>query len=167
MRHGPAPLPFVRGGAVLVLAACADPTAGDTAPATPASPPSITSAEVTCDGEAGEWTVTVTTDGWTGNGQLLLSTDGEYVERHPLYSRSAAADGSADELGLTLAVVPDWRDVTLGASTYFNCLTTDLTGIVRVFTRDGTAVADCRAFGAAPERWAAWDAGASCDETLE
>jgi hypothetical protein len=122
---------------------------------------------VTCDDEGGEWTVVVTTDAWTGNGQVLLSTDGAYVERHPLYSRSAAADGSADELGLTLAVVPDWRDVTAGTSTYFNCLARDLTGIVRVFTRDGTAQADCRAFGADPERWASWDAGATCDRALE
>lgn len=150
---------------LLLLAACADgPAANDGA--LPDAPPSITAVSVECDVGDAEWQLIVETDAWTGNGQLLLSDDGVYLEKHPVYSRASAADGSADELTVALAVVPDWRDVVLGATTYFNCSTPELTGIVRVFTQDGTAAADCRAFGAAPERWASWDLGVSCDTVL-
>ncbi|MDP2309357.1 MAG: hypothetical protein Q8P18_25275 [Pseudomonadota bacterium] len=123
-------------------------------------------ASVACDTEDARWRFEVTTDAWTGNGQVLLSTDGAYVERHPMFSTAAAADGTSDELDLTLSVEPDWRDVLLGSSTVFNCNEPDLTGIVRVLTRDGSEVADCRAFGAAPERWESWTAGASCGTML-
>ena len=114
-----------------------------------------------------EWRFEAETDAWTGNGQVLLSTDGDYVERHPLYSTSAAPDGSKDTLALALTVVPDWRDVTPGSTTFFNCLEPALTGILRVFTADGSAQADCRAFGTEPERWGAWSTGVRCEQLLE
>lgn len=130
-------------------------------------PPAITSAAVTCTPEHARWRFQVTTDAWTGNGQVLLSADGIYVERHPIFSQSAAPDGTSDTLDLTLSVQPDWRDVNPGSSTVFNCREPDLAGILRVFTRDGAAEADCRAFGIAPERWVDWTPGTSCAVILE
>ncbi|MDP2315384.1 MAG: hypothetical protein Q8P41_20975 [Pseudomonadota bacterium] len=130
-------------------------------------PPAITTASVTCDATVPRWTFAVQTDAWTGNGQVLLSTDGEYVEKHTLYSQSAAADGTSDTLELKLTVEPDWRDVTLGSTTVFNCNEPDLTGILRVWTRAGDEEADCRAFGVASERWTTWDASATCANVLD
>lgn len=139
---------------------------GDTAVDPSDTPPTITEATVDCDTREGRWTFAVTTDAWTGNGQVLLTSDGAYVEKHTVYSVSAAPDGTADQLELTLDVVPDWRDVVLGSSTIFNCGDTSLTGIVRVFTRDGSRASDCRVFGVSPERWAGWDVGVTCDTLL-
>ncbi len=154
--------------AVLVFApACTGAPAEETGTAIEATLPSLTAATVGCDVAAAEWRFTATTDAWTGNGQVLLSTDGAYVEKHTLYSQSAAADGSADSLALTLDIESDWRDVVIGSSTAFNCNEADLTGILRVWSRDGTEQADCRAFGVSPERWDTWDAGARCATLLD
>lgn len=129
--------------------------------------PRLTAVDVTCDAQAAEWTFTATTSAWTGNGDVRLSADGAYVESHALLSVSAAEDGSADELRLSLSIVADWRDVVSGSRTAFNCEAPDLAGVLRVRTRDGAAVADCRAFGVAPERWTEWDADVACDTVLE
>ncbi|MES2639144.1 MAG: hypothetical protein V4850_06660 [Myxococcota bacterium] len=153
--------------AALVLVGCTGGKDADTGIEPTTRPPAMTSASAECATVDALWRFDVRTDAWTGNGQVLLSTDGVYVERHPLYSRSAEADGTSDTLDLTLSIVPDWHDVVLGSSTVFNCGEADLTGILRVFTRDGAEEADCRAFGVAPERWATWSAGASCAEVLE
>jgi hypothetical protein len=130
------------------------------------TPPSIASADVGCDVGDARWSFAVGTERWTGNGQVLLSADGAYIERHPMFSVGAVSDGSEDALALELGVVGDFRNVVLGATTAFNCETPGLTGVLRVFTRDGDTVADCVAFGDAPERWAEWDAGLGCDEVL-
>jgi len=154
--------------AVLVFAAgCTGASARDTGTAIAAPLPSLTAVSVTCDVADAEWGFTATTDAWTGNGQVLLSADGAYVEKHTMYSKSAAADGSADALALMLTIEPDWRDVTVGSSTAFNCNEAELTGILRVWSRDGTEQADCRAFGVSPERWETWDAGARCATLLD
>lgn len=154
---------------LLALLACAPRGAADTASAqvedTPA--PTLTDVSVDCDDSRAEWAFAATTDAWTGNGQVVLSRDGAYVERHTMYSVEAEADGSADRLALELDVVPDWHDASAGSSTYFNCGTADLAGVLRVWTRDGGAVADCVAFGEAPERWAEWDESVACDEALD
>lgn len=150
------------------LTAClgGQPPAGDTGEV-PDRVPAIVEASVACDADDAVWSFVVETDAWTGNGQVALSTDGVYVERHTMYSVSAEADGSADRLELELDVVGDWRDASAGSSTAFNCQEPDLAGVLRVFTRDGDDVADCRAFGEAPERWAEWDASLACDAVLE
>jgi hypothetical protein len=158
---------FVRPCAALVFAvACVNHADDAVDTSLSAAAPTIVTASAECDTEKATWTFAVTTDAWTGNGQVVLSTDGDYVEKHTMYSSSAAADGSADSLELSLSVVPDWRDVTLGASTVFNCGEAGLTGILRVWTRDGDDEADCRAFGDAPERWDTWDAGVRCENVL-
>lgn len=151
---------------MLLLLACTGPAPSDSTLISNAVPV-ITTATVDCDRDAGRWSFAVTTDAWTGNGQVVLSADGVYVERHPMYSSKAAADGTSDRLELTLDVVPDWRDVALGDSTVFNCNTSALAGVLRVWSRDGEDEADCRAFGDTPERFADWGIGVSCDAVLE
>lgn len=131
-----------------------------------AAVPVLTSVTVDCDDHDATWAFAATTDAWTGNGQVVMSVDGAYVEKHPLDSVEAAADGSADRLSLDLEVIADWRDVSVGSSTAFNCDTPELSGVLRVYTRDTGAVADCVAFGEAPERWTEWDAAVACDELL-
>lgn len=128
--------------------------------------PTLVSVAVTCDGDAATWTFEAETDAWTNNGQVLLSADGAYIERHDLYSVEAALDGTHDRLKLVLEVVPEWRDVTLGTSTVFNCETPELAGVLRVYARGSKDVADCRAFGEAPERWSTWDPEVACASTL-
>jgi len=139
----------------------------DTTPDDPEYPlPAITAVTVECDAERAAWSFTVDTTGWTGNGQVLLSSDGDYVERHPLDSVSAAADGSTDRLDLDLDVVSDWRDVSEGSTTAFNCATPDLLGVLRVYERTGDEVADCRIFGEQPDRWAAWEPDTACTQAV-
>ena len=113
-----------------------------------------------CDPIHARWTFTAETNAWTGNGQVLLSTDGIYLETHPLDSKSAAGDGSSDSLALYLTVVADWRDVSLGSSTVFNCDEPMLAGILRIFEQDGKTEADCRYFGEDP--WDRWNLGVDC-----
>lgn len=126
--------------------------------------PTITSASVSCDTSAAEWSFDLRTDGWTGNGLVLLSTDGAYLEQHPIYTVGSEPDGTADHLRLTLGVVPDFRDVVLGSTTVFNCREADLTGLIRVWEQDGETQSDCLVFGDAPERWAEWVVG--CEDGL-
>lgn len=153
--------------ALVLLCGCA-PLGQDTGrPAPSWEDPVIVEATAACDVAAARWSFEVATEGWTGNGQVLLSADGSYIEKHPLYSVGAAADGSTDELALGLAVVRDFRDVVVGTSTAFNCDAVGLTGVIRVYDRAGDRVADCRAFGASPERWAEWDGSLGCDTLLE
>jgi hypothetical protein len=160
--HLAAQVGLVLSCAAVVLGACTG--AGDSpAPSPSDTPPSITKLDVECDAEEAEWALDVKTDAWTGNGRVSLSADGDYVELHPFYSVESAPDGTADRLALDLSVVPDWREVTLGASTVFNCAAPSLTGLVQVWTRDGSEQGDCITFGEAPERWAEW-APPGCDE---
>lgn len=153
---------LVRTCAVFVFA-CTGSTAEPPAAVSTAEP-TITTSSVECDTTAAEWSFDLRTDGWTGNGLVLLSTDGAYLEQHPIYTVGSEADGTADHLRLELGVVPDFRDVVFGSTTVFNCREADLTGLIRVWTRDGESQADCLAFGDAPERWAEWVVG--CDTTL-
>lgn len=152
--------------ALLLLCGCAplDPDTGRPAPSY--EDPVIVEATAVCDVAEARWTFEVATQGWTGNGQVLLSADGSYVEKHTMYSVGAAADETSDALALSLAVVRDFRNVVAGTSTAFNCDAAGLAGVIRVYDRTGDAVADCRAFGSAPERWAEWDASAACEVVL-
>lgn len=152
--------------ALLLLAGCA-PLDQDTGrPAPTYEDPVIVEASAVCDVAAARWSFEVTTQAWTGNGQVLLSADGTYIEKHPMFSVGAAADGSSDALALSLSVVRDFRDVVAGTSTAFNCDAAGLAGVLRVYDRPGDAVADCRGFGDSPERWAEWDSSAACDVVL-
>lgn len=140
----------------------------DTTPDPPVyDDPLFTEASAACNDEDARWTFRGTTVAWTGNGEVVLSTDGSYIERHPWPSVESAPDGTTDELELKLDVVPDWRDVTPGASTVFNCDEPELAGLLRVFVRGGDAVADCRWFGEASDRWATWEPESACATPLE
>jgi hypothetical protein len=152
---------------MLLLLACAtpdpDPVPDDTT--TPAVP-AITAAAAACDVDDAQWAFSAQADAWTGNGEVVLSDDGDYVEHHPMYSTTAASDGSSDTLALTLTIVADWRDAVAGTSTAFNC-DAPLAGVLRIYTRDGADVADCRAFGEEPSRWQNWDPDVACEAVIE
>ncbi|MFZ5477789.1 MAG: hypothetical protein ACOZNI_13520 [Myxococcota bacterium] len=150
----------------ILLAACAVPDSRKPPERLDTPVPALVEASVACDDVEARWTVRAVTDAWTGNGDVWLSKDGVYVETHPLTSSEAEWDGSRDTLELTLSVKADWRDVSEGSSTAFNCDEPGLAGVLRVFTRTGAEVADCRAFGEDPSRWATWDAEVACDEVL-
>lgn len=160
-------MPHVLGACGFLFFGCVRGAVPDTAVTADPDTPHITSASVECDTEDAEWTFSIQADAWTGNGQLQWTTDGDYLEKHMIYSEEGAADGTSERLGLDLDVVADWRDVETGSSTWFNCNTVDLTGILRIYTRTGGDEADCRAFGTAPERWSEWDLGVSCETLLE
>ncbi len=151
---------------MLTLSACPSP-APDTGVRDPeATDASITSLSIACDGGTGVWTIDAETDAWSGGGRLTLSADGAYVEVHPIRSVDAALDGSSDHLHAELSVVGDFRDVSVGGSTWFNCGTPDLQGLFIVNSRDGERVTDCRRFGVDTARWATWDLG-SCPSEIE
>lgn len=77
--------------------------------------PEITQVTLSCDREAGRWSVDVRTSAWTGGGRLLWTTDGDYVEQHSgLRSVRAGADGLSDRLALDIAIVDDVRGVSDG-----------------------------------------------------
>lgn len=151
---------------LLALLACAAPPVDTGRAAIEYTSPAITAASAECDTYEPGWTFEVATDAWTGNGQVYLSADGAYVERHPMYTVGAAYDGTADALRLELGVAADFRDVVAGSTTVFNCSAAALTGVIQVFERDGRTVADCRAFGEAPERWKEWSASVACETVL-
>lgn len=146
-----------------VLVACApSPVAADLPPDVAPRDAAITEVDVRCDPEAARWTFETRTDGWTGGGRVWLSRDGDYVERHPLASVSAARDGSDDFLRLNLEIAAEWSEASAGSRTAFACRADDLAGILHVLSRDGARVTDCVAFGTAPERWARWNAENAC-----
>lgn len=126
--------------------------------------PTLSEVEVVCDASGPAWLLDLHTNAWTGGGKLWLSTDGAYVEAHPILSKEAAIDGSADHLELKLTIVSDFRDVAAGSRTAFNCGTPELAGLLIVYGTDAETVGDCRAFGELPERWADWGFSACPDE---
>lgn len=152
---------------LLALLACAAPPIDTGRTPIEYVSPAITVASAACDPNDPGWTFEVATDAWTGNGQVYLSADGAYVERHPMYTVGAAYDGTSDALRLVLGIAVDFRDVVAGSTTVFNCNAEALTGVLQVFERDGRTVADCRAFGEAPERWKEWSASVACDSVLD
>ena len=79
----------------------------------------ITELEVIC--EEDEWIVDVKTDAWTSNGTVWMVKSVENYEKHPIYSISAAADGSSDHLRMAIRVVPDWKDSVSGQSSGWLC----------------------------------------------
>jgi hypothetical protein len=125
-----------------------------------AGPPSITSAEVSCDVDSETWTFHVDTDAWTGGGWVWLS-DGEYVEKTRMPSVAAARDGSSDELEVKLALKVDFRS---SGGTVFPCAS-DPYGLLFVDDVDD-AIVDCRWFGPDNSVWSGLGEG-GCAVGLE
>jgi hypothetical protein len=98
-----------------------------------------------CDVDKERWQLDVNATSWTGGGEWWWTTDGDYVEKHDVYSRKAAQDGSWDELRLRLNIVADWRDASRNVSTPFLCAS-EPTGRFLLFDPDGEMV-DCTDFG--------------------
>ena len=128
--------------------------------------PQIVDASVTCDVATAQWSFALDTDAWSGGGKLSLSADGEYVEQHTLTSTSAAADGTSDRLERDLAIVATWRDAAKDTSTAFACDAAGLAGILDVYSRDGSALTSCLAFGTDPARWQTWNADLACTTVM-
>ena len=146
---------------------------GGTSPAADSSDfydqaPAITELTWTCDAAAASWSFQVNTTGWTGGGALWIAERGDRVERHGMSSVSAAADGSTDHLSLTLGSVADWRYAVEGSSTAWRCADQPaLSFEIAVYTRDGSARADCRTWGADPSLWDRLDEVPDCATVLE
>ena len=98
-----------------------------------------------------EWTLKITASAWTGNGRWWLGTTEHNIEEHPIYSISAAADGSSDTLRSILSSVPDWRDAQSGTYTRWYCNDIDEISIaVSIFEGErglSNEVADCVEIG--------------------
>ena len=152
-------------GWVFFLAGCVASPSAPPGADPPPDVPTILEAAESCDPVYARWNFSAEADAWTGNGQVLLSTDGRYLEVHPLDSKTAAGDGSSDRLALSLGVVGDWRYVSLGTTTVFNCLEPGLAGILRIFEQNGETEADCRFFG--EQKWEQWNLGYGCNVPLE
>lgn len=157
--------PWLLSGAFFIFTACVADSVAIPAKEVPETVPMLVSASYSCDPMAARWSFSAEADAWTGNGQVAMTTDGRYLELHALDSKSAASDGSSDSLALSLTVVADWRDVTLGSSTFFNCEEPGLGGLIRIFEQDGKTEADCRFFG--ENKWAEWNVGLHCDKEIE
>ena len=70
------------------------------------------------------------------HGQEMLDwlQDEQGSEEHPLISKGAPRDGSADNLEIELAIVGDWRDAKRGKSTRWSCAQEEeLSMIVEVY----------------------------------
>lgn len=130
-------------------------------------PPDIVALSLDCDVDRAEWALSVETSGWSGGGTLWMARDAAAYEAHTVYSQSAAADGTSDELGLDLSIVADWKDAVSGSSTVWFCSDQDeLSFLFTVLDRAGEAVWDCRTWGAEPDLWANIDGATACDTEL-
>jgi hypothetical protein len=124
-------------------------------------PPAITDVSWSCDADLERWRLDIGCDSWSNGGLLYLSEDFSYIEEHPIKSRKAADDGSADELRVDLSIAADWREVSAGKSTAFGCSQVP-NGLFVVYDRQDE-VADCRRFGPYPAGWTGAPNVPACD----
>jgi hypothetical protein len=111
--------------------------------------PSLEAFDIACDVDLGAWTGTATATSWTGGGALWWTVDGDYVEAHSVRSQVAEADGSGDQLGISLTVVGDWREAASGSATAFHC---DEDPSLRFVVYDTLGeIADCVDGGPSPD----------------
>ena len=143
------------------IPAAADETVSD-------QPPDIEALSLECDVDSAEWSLSAQTSGWSGGGTLWMARDAASYEAHAVYSESAAADGTSDQLGLDLSIVGDWKDAVSGSSTVYFCSDeAELSFLFTVLDRAGEAVWDCRTWGAQPDLWAGVDGATACETLLE
>lgn len=103
--------------------------------------PEVTSATLSCDRQAGRWSLDVRTSAWAGGGSLVWTTDGVYVERHNgLRSVRAGADGLSDRLALDVSIVDAVQGAASGR-TLLRC-TAEPAAAIRLESLDGRLV-DC------------------------
>jgi len=113
--------------------------------------PEITASQLLCDETLERWQLDVSASSWTGGGALWWTTDQIYIESHDVRSRSAAPDGSSDELRLRLNIVADWRDAQTNLSTAFLCAS-EPDGLFVLYDPSGDIVA-CQSLGPAVMDW--------------
>ena len=104
--------------------------------------PELSEFTLVCEADRERWQLDAKATSWTGGGEWWWTTDGTYLERHQVYSRKAAKDGSWDELRLRLDIVGDWRDAEKNKSTPFLCAS-EPTGRFVLFNLEGEVV-DCQ-----------------------
>ena len=109
------------------------------------STPEISEFLLVCDVDRERWQLDIKATSWTGGGEWWWTTEGTYVEKHEVFSRKAAEDGTWDELRLRLDIVPDWRDAEKNVSTPFLCASNP-TGRFLLFDMDGNTIA-CQDYG--------------------
>jgi len=126
-------------------------------------PPQLSCVTLVCDVDASTWRLDAVATSWTGGGLLYWTPDGVYVESHPVRSRSAAPDGSSDELRLELDIVGDWREASSGNSTALRC-TDDPSALFLLSATDGQ-VAQCSILGD-PAVWDGIEGPPSCPATF-
>ena len=115
---------MTRGWLLLLVGACApwrQPPDATTPPRIEADPPDILSADLGCDLDAQQWTLTVEVGGWGGRARSWWSTDGLYVEDHLVPSVAYAEDGTGEDYELSLSITADFREVGLGGVTAHSC----------------------------------------------
>ena len=129
--------------------------------------PAITAIDFSCDGDEGQWSIEVTTDAWTSGGTLWMGPIVEEREKHKVESKSAARDGSWDELDLTLDQEADWRDQSNGSSSRWLCDDMDRLSFLFVVKKSGSSeVSDCRIWGASPDMWSQNESLPKCETLL-
>ena len=136
--------------ALLVLIGCIEPGGGEVGEPLYSGVPHITDLSWSCSVDEETWSFEVLTDAWTANGNVYLAQTAAYLERHPLSSIEAAADGTSDRLVAEVDIVADWRDAAPGSGSAFACNdTTEATLDFRVVVYvPGTSdEGDCRTWG--------------------
>ncbi|MDI7269006.1 MAG: hypothetical protein QME96_13540 [Myxococcota bacterium] len=130
--------------------------------------PAIEALSWACDPGAARWTFEARTDAWTGGGKLWVARTVDDIEKHRVYSDSAAGDGSWDCLVLDLDVVADWRDAEGGTSIRWHCSDAlELSFTLQVDDPRGATTTDCRTWGADPALWAESDDVPDCEKVEE
>ena len=130
--------------------------------------PSLTGIEWGCDVDAATWTFTADTEGWTGGGRVYMAVDLDRIESHRIYSVKADPDGAWDHLEMELAIQADWRDYSSGSATGWRCGDEEaLSYQLLVYGAEGSAVGDCRTWGANPSLWLETEEVNDCEVPLE
>jgi len=130
--------------------------------------PIIESVDFDCDVERARWSFEVRTTHWTGGGQIWMAKSIDLTEKHRITSDKAAADGSSDELTLSLSIPADWRDAKPDASSRWLCSALpDLTFMATVYGPSGNGIKDCRTWGTEPNIWNDIDSAFDCDTVID
>jgi len=130
--------------------------------------PFIESVDFDCDSESARWSFEVRTTHWTGGGQVWIAENADQAEKHRITSDKAAADGSSDQLKLSLSIPADWRDAKPDASSRWLCRDVpDLTFMATIYGAAGGGIKDCRTWGSDPTIWTEIDNAFDCDTVIE
>jgi hypothetical protein len=154
----------------LLLGACApinpaevttpDPYHGD--------PPLLAGLSLECDPTGPRFLLSVRSTNWTGGGELWMARGRGDVERHPFGSDKASREGAWDCLSLSLSTAVDPASASPGSSSRYGCEDMErLSFLLSLRAPDGSANADCRAWGADPDLFSAIEGAPACSAPLD